>query len=286
MRRVGLVLSGGGARGLAHIGALKALEELKLKPYCITGASMGGIVGALYSFGYPASYLEDLLSYLNFKDVLEKRSPLYIFYNSNQESKAGKIFGMQVSLLFLTIKKGFDSGRKIRKIFKELTKNSTFNDMKIPFKAVAVDLKSGEKVVLDSGYIYEAMYATMAIPPFFEPYEKEGYLLTDGGVISNMPVSVAKSMGAEVTVGIDVNSLFTNRVKTNFSNAFDVLFRVFEIESDFIYLDEMKEVDLLVQVNTDLDIFEFERYKECIQLGYKSIMENSKELMSIWGVSL
>ncbi|MGB9856109.1 MAG: patatin-like phospholipase family protein [Caldisericum exile] len=262
--KLGLVLSGGGARGLAHIGVLKALEEIGIHPDVITGASMGGIIGAMYSLGIEAKDLENMLSKLDFNELLEIRS----FFYSQKENKILNTVVQQTSLIPLFTKLGFDSGRKIRKVFKDITQDKEFKDLKIPFSCVAVDLITERLITLNSGKLYEAMYATGAIPPYLEPLEKDGMLLADGGILSNAPVDVAKEMGAEKVILVDVNTLQTFRRKENFKNAFDIILRVLDITLDTLYIDELAKADYLIQIPLNFDIFDFDKKEEIIKIGY------------------
>ncbi|MFU2157998.1 patatin-like phospholipase family protein [Caldisericum sp. AR60] len=262
--KLGLVLSGGGARGLAHIGVLKALEEIGIHPDVITGASMGGIIGAMYSLGIEAKDLENMLSKLDFNELLEIRS----FFYSQKENKILNTVVQQTSLIPLFTKLGFDSGRKIRKVFKDITQDKEFKDLKIPFSCVAVDLITERLITLNSGKLYEAMYATGAIPPYLEPLEKDGMLLADGGILSNAPVDVAKEMGAEKVILVDVNTLQTFRRKENFRNAFDIILRVLDITLDTLYIDELAKADYLIQIPLNFDIFDFDKKEEIIKIGY------------------
>ncbi|BAL81468.1 patatin-like phospholipase family protein [Caldisericum exile] len=277
--KLGLVLSGGGARGLAHIGVLKAFEENGIHPDIITGASMGGIIGALYSLGISANKLAEMLSGLNFDELLEVRN----FFYSQKTNKILNTVIQQTAFIPLFTKLGFDSGRKIRKAFKEITHDKEFKDLKIPFACVAVDLITERLITLNSGKLYEAMYATGAIPPYLEPLEKEGMLLADGGILSNAPVDVAKEMGADKVIVVDVNPMQTFRKKENFKNAFDIILRVLDTTLDALYIDDLAKADYLIQIPLNFDIFEFEKKDEIVNIGYTIGRESilSKNLKSL-----
>ncbi|MGC9125380.1 MAG: patatin-like phospholipase family protein [Caldisericaceae bacterium] len=206
MKKVGLVLSGGGARGIAHIGVLKVLEKEGLFPDIIVGASMGTIIGGLYAANNSPSQMGDFLKTFSFSNVLDKASPLYgLSLKAVERNKMLRSLMMQIAMTSLFVRKGFDSGRKIRGVLKEMTKGACFKDLRVPFACVSVDLRTGRRIVFNEGKLYKAMYASMAIPPYFEPYDYNGMLLTDGGVLSNAPVDVAYSMGADRVVVVDVN---------------------------------------------------------------------------------
>lgn len=279
--KLGLVLSGGGARGLAHIGVLRALEESGIHPDIITGASMGGIVGALYALNINATALQSMLTDLNFDELLEARN----FFYSQKANKILNSVIQQTALIPLFTKLGFDSGRKIRKVFKELTHDKEFKDLKIPFACVAVDLITERLITLNSGKLYEAMYATGAIPPYLEPLEKDGMFLADGGILSNAPVDAAKEMGADKVIVVDVNPLQTFRRKENYKNAFDIILRVLDTTLDALYIDDLAKADYLIQIPLNFDIFEFDKKDEIVKIGYmvgkESILaKNLKSLKS------
>ncbi len=278
--KLGLVLSGGGARGLAHVGVLKAFEEFGIKPDIITGASMGGIIGALYSFGYSADDLINLLEKLNIYEVLESKGMLFL------ERKNNKVLNSvlkEAALIPLFTRQGLDSGRKIRTVFRDLTEGKDFSSLKIPFGCVTVDLITEKLVPLTQGKLYEAMYATGAIPPYLEPLSINGMLLADGGILNNAPVDLAREMGANVVIVIDVNFLQTFKIKENFKNAFDVILRVLDITLDTLYIDDLAKADYIIHVPLNNDIFDFESKNEIVEKGYQIAKENiiSKNLTKL-----
>ncbi|MEF3245474.1 MAG: patatin-like phospholipase family protein [Caldisericaceae bacterium] len=269
--KIGLVLSGGGARGLAHVGVLKAFEEFGIKPHIITGASMGGIIGALYAFGYSANDLKNLLEKLNIYEVLESKGMLFL------ERKNNKVLNTvlkEAAFIPLFTRQGLDSGRKIRKVFRDLTEGKDFSSLKIPFACVAVDLITEKLVPLTQGKLYEVMYATGAIPPYLEPLSLNGMLLADGGILNNAPVDLAREMGANVVIVIDVNFLQTFKIKENFRNAFDVILRVLDITLDTLYIDDLAKADYIIHIPLTNDIFDFESKNEIVEKGYQIAKEN------------
>lgn len=280
MRKIGIVLSGGGARGLAHIGLLKVLEENGIIPYAVAGASMGGIIGALYALGYNAGELQNFLKEFEFDKMLETRSP---FYNLSRNNSIINTLIMQTSLIHLFTKMGLDSGRKIKKIFKEVTQDKDFKDLKVPFACVSVDLKTGKKVILKEGKLYKAMYATGAIPPYLEPLSVNDMLLADGGILSNAPVEAVRELGADFVILVDVNPVQTNERKEKFSNAFDIILRTLDITLDALYVEELKKCDFLLQIPLDYGIFDFSSKDEIVKIGYsiaKLQVNKIKEIIS------
>ena len=282
MHKIGLILSGGGARGLAHIGVLKVLEEYALIPDLITGTSMGGIIGGLYSYGLTIDEMKSFLKNFKIKDLFEKGNPLALLFSESEESKILKYIKMEIAINFLLTRTGLDSGRKIRAFLGQLTKHTDFSNLKIPFACVAADIITGEKAILKEGRLSEAMYATMAIPPFFEPFKYGDKLLVDGGILSNAPVDIAKEMGATKIITIDVNNSFKNKQKKVFRSAFEILFRVFDIENNIIYNKELLKSDLLISIELEAEIFDFKKYKHIIKKGEEATYNNLSELKKIW----
>ncbi len=182
-KKVGLALGGGGVRGLAHIGVLKVLERENIPIDLIAGTSAGGLIGGAYAHGMSVEEIEG--------EIEEMRSPL-------------KLAKLMDSGVFQT-KNGLLSGEQIVSYFTELLgEGLTFDDMKIPFAAVAISLEDGKEVVLSSGELISAMRASMSVPGFFEPCERDDLRLIDGGILNNVPADVVREMGADVVIAVDV----------------------------------------------------------------------------------
>jgi NTE family protein len=285
MKKIGLTLSGGGARGLAHIGVLKVLEENGITPCCISGASMGAIIGGVYVSGATVKEMESFVNKFVFGNVLDKKYPLYkmqIFEKTN--SKFMKYFSIGLSLNALAKRKALDSGRKILYIFKELTQNKTFEEAKIPFQCTAVDLVSGKTVVLKEGSIALAMRASMSIPLVFEPVKYGDMLLVDGGVTSNAPVGLARKMGADVVIAVDVNPPVSRKEESEIKTSIDLLWRVYEIMADKIYSEELTQADFVIHVDTDAETLDFSKNAEQVKKGEEAtrkVIEKIKELAEV-----
>lgn len=184
-RKVGLVLGSGSARGWAHIGVLEALKERGIPIHCIAGASIGAFVGAIYATG-------DLKSLEEFALRLNKRMILSYF-----------------DLVFP--RSGLLDGKKVHRLFSMHSQVQTFDDFRIPVKMVATDLYTGEQVVLDSGNVVEAVRASLAIPGVLTPVRRDGKILVDGGLVNPVPVDIARGMGADVVVAVNLNTELVSR---------------------------------------------------------------------------
>lgn len=211
--KIGLVLSGGGARGVAHVGVLKALEKLRIPIDCIAGTSMGSIVGGLYASGMSPEQIEAVFQTADWRYLLSDAPPR----ESQPLRSRQRDFDLNQNLSIGISTKGqpqlpagLVAGRKLLVTLRELTLPvravTDFNRLPIPFRAVATDLETGEKVVLDRGSLPEAMRASMAVPGIFTPYRIGDHLLVDGGVSSNLPIETVKAMGADIVIAVDLRA--------------------------------------------------------------------------------
>jgi len=208
--RLGLVLSGGGARGIAHIGVLKVLEEVGLKPDVITGTSMGAIIGALYALGYSAADIEHIVVAQNWAELLGDGVPRTCLPLEEKNDDGKYLLSFPLHGWQITLPRGLSSGENISLLLSELTLHAhglhDFKQLPTPFECVATDLATGKMVVLDHGNLPEAIRASMAIPSVFTPLETDGKLLGDGMVARNFPASSAKDLGADLVIGVDVGT--------------------------------------------------------------------------------
>jgi NTE family protein len=177
-KRVGLALSGGAALGAAHIGVLEVLEENGIRPYCVAGASAGSAVGVVYCAGLSLRRIRELATHLEW-------------------GKLGRV---------VLPRRGFFDGSRLEDYLVELIGDRTFDQLTIPFAAVAADILRDELVILSQGRVAPAIRASCALPGVFTPVEYEGRLLVDGGLINNLPVSAVKKMGAEYVIAVDLSS--------------------------------------------------------------------------------
>ena len=217
--KIGLVLSGGGARGFAHIGVLKMLDSLNFPVDYIAGTSIGGLIGALYACGYKGAEIEKIVNSADW-DALLSDTPARNTIPYLQKYDDSK-YQIQLSLQGITpvVPSGLIQGQKVCLLISELlVKDGTvynFDNLKIPLHCVAVDLISGNEVILQSGSLAQAMRATMSIPTIFSPVEWGDSLLIDGGLVNNFPADVVKNMGADIIIGVDIGSRLAERKELN-----------------------------------------------------------------------
>jgi NTE family protein len=208
--RVGLVLSGGGARGIAHVGVLKVLEEMRIPVDAIAGTSMGAIAGGLYAAGMSAADIEALVRTLDWRQSFQDRPPrLDLDYRRKQEERQFLVrLPVGFDLEGFSLPRGLIQGQKLTQVLRHETAPvaaiQDFDRLPIPFRAVATDIESGAVEVLARGDLTLAMRASMSAPGVFAPVELGDKLLVDGGVVNNLPVDVARAMGVDVVIAVDV----------------------------------------------------------------------------------
>ena len=208
--RIGLVLSGGGARGIAHVGVLRVLEQLHVPIDAIAGTSMGAVVGGLYASGLSPDEIEKTIRSMNWQEAFRDRPPredLTLRRKQEDENFLVKFpIGIKGGRPVLPM--GLVQGQGLTEMLRRLTlpvaRITSFDDLPTPFRAVATDLETGEEVVMGSGDLTSAMRASLSAPGVFAPVERGGQLLVDGGVSDNVPVDVARAMGVDVVIVVDV----------------------------------------------------------------------------------
>ncbi|MCC6132881.1 MAG: patatin-like phospholipase family protein [Acidobacteria bacterium] len=210
--RVGLVLSGGAAHGLAHVGVLKVLEEMRVPVDVVAGTSMGAIVGGLYASGMSPAEMEHLLLSIDWDDLFDDRpARSTLSFRRKQDDILNYIdLEMGITKRGIAFPSGLVAGQKLAFLLKMVTLGTVgvpdFDHLPIPFRCVATDIGTGEKVVLSDGSLAEAIRASMSLPAVFSPVERGGRLLVDGGLVDNLPVGEAEAMGAQVLIAVDVSS--------------------------------------------------------------------------------
>ena len=279
--KVGLVLSGGGAKGLAHIGVLKTLDSLNIKVDYIAGTSMGAVVGGLYASGYSAKQLDSIFSKLDVNALLQDYTPRES--KSFYEKRNDEIYAL--TLPFSNFKLGLPSGLSkglynfnlISRLTKHVSHIREFNQLPIPFLCIATDLETGNQVVLEKGILAEAIIASGALPTLYNPIEINGRLLIDGGVVNNYPVEELTSRGITVIIGVDVQEGLKNRTQLN-----DVTAVLSQI-NNFSMIEKMEEKKRLttIYLNPEVkgySVVSFEKGIEIIQKGKDKANEYSNQI--------
>lgn len=213
--RVGVALSGGGAKGFAHIGVLRVLEEVGIPVDYITGTSMGSIIGGLYAIGYSVDELEAIAVATDWQELFSDRVSRRQLAIESKIGDGRYLLTLPLDGFKPGLPTGLIAGQKISTLFERLTlpyhNVSDFRNFPIPFAAVATNIATGHVVVLDHGYLPEAMRASMSIPSVFTPMVIDDRLLVDGMLVRNFPVEEVQAMGADIIIGVDVGSGLSGR---------------------------------------------------------------------------
>lgn len=249
-KKVGLVLSGGGAKGVAHIGVLKVLEEAGIPVDYIAGTSMGSIVGGLYAIGYDACRLDSLVRVQNWPFLLSDKTYRYDLPFSEKEKDEKYLLSIPIlGGKQIQMPAGFISGQNIYSLFSELTfgyhDSLSFSKLPIPFSCVAANLVNGEEVVLRGGELPLAMRASMAIPGVFSPVMMDTMMLVDGGIANNYPVDVVRKMGADIIIGVDVSAGL--RTKSELNTVLDIVDQMTSLLGRAKYEKNIRLTDLYIK---------------------------------------
>ncbi|TLX72117.1 patatin [Labilibacter sediminis] len=280
--KVGLVLSGGGAKGMAHVGVLKVLEELNIRPDYITGTSMGSIMGGLYAIGYTADQLDSIINVIDWNAMLSDKIPLTLVVPEEKHAYSRFLFQFDLTRKGPVLPAGVVAGQGIAEEMNHLTWHTAeydnFDDFPIPFRCVASDLISGEPHVFKSGNLATAMRASMAIPSVFSPVVIDSMLLVDGGVLDNMPVLTCKEMGADIIITINVG--FREKPSIDdFKSIGDVLMGAAMIRSNYNIDESLAHTDILISPDLlDYGAASFFNGREIIDLGEDAARERFDEL--------
>ncbi|RRW40298.1 hypothetical protein EGJ52_22050 [Pseudomonas luteola] len=216
--KIGLVLSGGAARGLAHIGVLKALEEQGIHVDAIAGTSMGAVIGGLYAAGYKVDEIERIAKEMDWQQVLSDQPPRKDVPFRRKQDDRDFLIKQQLSFRddgTLGLPIGVIQGQNLSMLLESLlvhtSETRNFDKLAIPFRAVATDIVTGEKVVFSKGHLPRAIRASMSIPAVFAPVDVDGRLLVDGGMVDNIPIDVARSMGVDRVIAVDIGTPLLKR---------------------------------------------------------------------------
>ncbi|AKA25982.1 membrane protein [Pseudomonas chlororaphis] len=277
--KIGLVLSGGAARGLAHIGVLKALEEQGVKIDAIAGTSMGAVIGGLYASGYKIDELEKLALGIDWQQALSDAPPREdVPFRRKQDDRD---FLVKQKLSFrddgsLGLPLGVIQGQNLTLLLESMLAHASdtrdFDKLPIPFRAVATDIASGEKVVFRKGHLPRVIRASMSIPAVFAPVEMDGRLLVDGGMTDNIPLDVARDMGVDIAIVVDIGTPLRSRKQL--ATVVDVLNQSITLmtrRNSEEQLASLHKNDVLIQPPlASFGVTDFGRAQEMIDAGYRA----------------
>lgn len=290
---IGLVLGGGGARGGAHVGVLRRLEELRVPVDYIAGTSMGSIIGALAATGMTATEIEQVVAGINWAELFDdqpNRQNLS-FRRKTDDDLALYFPKIGVGEGSSHISAGAVSGQKISYLFQVLTTERVlakdFDALPIPFRAVAADLVTGREVVLESGDLSAAMRSSMSVPGAFDPVPQGDALLVDGGIVNNLPADVAKAMGADIVIAVDVSA--PPLPKEELTNALAVLGQLTTlavVNNTQRQIEALSERDILItpKLGDTVGSTDFEIIAEAFPVGYAAA-EQQRAALAALGLS-
>ncbi len=286
--RVGLVLSGGAAKGTAHIGVLKYLEEQRIPVDFIVGTSMGAIVGALYAAGVSPAEMEATIDSIDWSDVF-RTTPSYIDLNQRRRQTQDLFGRVEVGIDTdgLKLPPGLIAGHKLSFLLQSLLIHvatvTEFDNLSIPFRAVAADLSTGSDVVMARGNLVDAIRASMSVPGFFSPVSIDGQTLIDGGILNNFPVDVAQAAGVDVIIGSVVSGI---------PDSFETIESVLDVSTESIDLITRQNVqesisllgpgDVVIPIDmTEFASTNFERSEEIVERGYHAATTRARQLREL-----
>jgi NTE family protein len=285
--RIGLVLAGGGAKGAAHIGVLKVLEELRVPIDAIAGTSMGALVGGGYASGLSATEMEQAVTSVNWNELFDDDPPRAEWPMRRKEESLRPTFGFTIGQRDgeLRLPKGAISGQEVLLFLSGLTQGAEgverFDQLPIPFRAVATDLETGEMVVFDHGSLPFAMRASMAVPGIFAPLETDDRIYVDGGLVRNFPLDVVRAMGVDLVIGVNLDSNPPTREQLSSvlgitGQMINFLFAQNEQRS-LAEIDAGRDI-LVTPKLGDIGVGDFARAEEAIAIGVEAARKASGQL--------
>ncbi|MBK1621649.1 patatin [Lamprobacter modestohalophilus] len=291
--RIGLVLAGGGAKGSAHIGVLKVLEELRVPIDAIAGTSMGALVGGGYASGLNAAEMDEAVTSVDWNQLFDDDPPRAEWPMRRKEESLRPTFGFAIGRRDgeFRLPKGAISGQEVLLYLSQLTNGAEgvahFDQLPIPFRAVATDLETGEMVVIDQGPLPLAMRASMAVPGVFAPLETDDRIYVDGGLVRNLPVDIAREMGVDRLIVVKLDSTPPSReqlstVLGSFGQMINFVFAQNEARS-LAEIDPRRDILVRPQLG-DITPGDFDRGPEAIATGVEAARQVSDQLAGL-GVS-
>ena len=282
--KIGLVLSGGGAKGFAHIGVLKVLEEAGVKIDYIGGTSMGAVVGGLYASGYSATQIDSIFYNTDFDELLQDyipRSSKSFYEKRNDEMYAISLpFNKFKIGIPIALSKGMYNYNLLSKLTHKVRHVRDFSQLPIPFICVATDIENGECVLLKDGYLAQAMLASSAFPSLFSPVEIDGRVLIDGGVVNNYPAEEVRKMGADIIIGVDVQDDLKNR--ESLKDATRILVQITNLDM-IKRMEEMKKItDIYIKPDiSNYGVISFDQGREIIKKGEEAAKLSINEIKKL-----
>ncbi|MBW2960330.1 patatin-like phospholipase family protein [Mesonia aestuariivivens] len=268
--KVGLVLSGGGAKGLAHIGALKIIKESGVRIDYIGGTSMGAIIGSLYASGYSPEQLDSIFKLTNFNKLIQDELPREVKSFNEKKDAERYAIALPFKNFKLSFPSGLSKGQNLYNLMMQLTtpvaQIEDFSKLPIPFFCIGTNIETGKEVVLDHGSLARSVAASGSIPSLFSPVEINGQLITDGGVTNNYPIDEIKKRGIDYVIGVDVQDSLADR--TQLQTAFEILTQINNFRTIHAMEGKRQKTDLYIKPNIkDFSILSFDQGSAIIKEG-------------------
>ncbi|EDP96638.1 patatin-like phospholipase family protein [Kordia algicida OT-1] len=282
--KVGLVLSGGGAKGLAHIGTLKIIDSLGIRVDYIGGTSMGAIIGSLYASGYTGKQIDSIFKITDFNKLIQDDLPrsAKTFYEKEDAERYA------ITLPFENFKVSFPSSisrgqnvyNKLASLLLHVDHVNDFSKLPIPFLCIASDIEKAESVILEKGFLAEAITASGAFPSLFEPIPMSGRLLIDGGVTNNYPVDEIRAKGVDVIIGVDVQDDLASRDKLK--SAVSILNQINNFRTIKAMREKSKKTDIYIRPDiVGFSVMSFDRGRELIARGHEAGKKQIEALQKV-----
>jgi NTE family protein len=273
--RIGLVLSGGGARGLAHVGVIQILEEMKIPISCIAGTSMGAIVGGLYAAGLSPAEMEKLVTSMEWNEAFKDKPPPSELTFRRKKDAAEYLIDSDLGFKNkkFQIPKGLLQGQNLNMMLKSILFHTEglddFDKLNIPFRAIATDIETGDAVVLGKGELVKSIRASMSIPALFAPVEIDGKMLVDGGVANNLPIDIARQMGADVVIAVDISTKLSSRDQLTSSIEITAQLTSILVQRNTArQIQSLREGDILITPDMgDIGSGDFFKATEAVEVG-------------------
>ena len=282
--KVGLVLSGGGAKGLAHIGVLKVIDSLGIKIDYVAGTSMGAIIGSLYASGYSGKELDSIFQTIDFQTLISDDLPRAskVFYERNNSERYA------ITLPFdnfkIKLPSALSRGQNVYGLISKLTLHVSevedFSKLPIPFFCIATNVETGKAIVLDKGNLAQAVMASGALPSVFQPVIINNDMLIDGGVVNNYPIDELRAKGVDIIIGVDVQDGLATREEL--SSALDVLMQINNFRTINDMKTKVKKTDIYIKPDIrDFNVVSFGEGREIIQMGKEAAVFNIDALVRL-----
>ena len=282
--KVGLVLSGGGAKGLAHIGALKAIDSLGVKIDYVAGTSMGAIVGGLYASGYTGKQIDSIFKSVNFDELINDNLPrnAKTFYERDNSEKYA--ITLPFNNFKVQIPSAISRGQNVFNLFSKLMLHVSdiedFEDLPIPFFCIATNIETGEPVILNSGSLPQAIAASGALPSVFQPVIINNQILIDGGVVNNYPIDELRAKGMNLIIGVDVQDSLVER--TQLISAPNILLQISNFRTINVMKDKAKKTDIYIKPDIkNYNVVSFQYGKQIIENGRLATINKEDALKAV-----